>query len=76
MPFISRIAIPIYTLTESTSKHFAGLIIVTKPNLSTLVILLTITRRKKLKITKLNLPYRNNNKKGNSNHTIGLGSML
>jgi len=47
MPFISRIAIPIYALTESTSIYFAGLIIATKPNLSTLVFLLTITRRKK-----------------------------
>jgi len=34
-----NVAIPINTLTESTSKHFAGLIIVTKPNLSTIVIL-------------------------------------
>jgi len=32
-----NVAIPMNTLTESTSKHFAGFIIVTKPNLSTIV---------------------------------------
>jgi len=53
-----NVAIPIYALTEPTSKHFAVLIIVTKPNPSTLVILLTITRRKKLKITKLTVQKR------------------
>jgi len=36
---LGNVEIPINTLTESTSKHFAGLIIVTKPNLSTIVIL-------------------------------------
>jgi len=72
-----NVAISIYTLTESTSKHSAGLSIVTKPNLSTLVTVLTISgHEKKIKIIKINLPYRNKNKKRNSKHTIGLGSML